>query len=292
MTHHQSSQSKDLSRQVLRDVIALCARVLDPLRHIERQRILARAISAAPSNHSGDGPSVVLLMVYRQKNAPFVQLLLRQLSGSADVRLWALDETAPELAHLTLGVGPGVRFAHLNALYESRYVEADAWLIIADDDVVFAKGGLRRAMEIMMSGGISLAQPAQSAWGWWTSLFNVARPGMRARDTNYVEQGPVVIADPLFSKRMMPLPAGNDMGWGVEGEWYRLKEGRFRTSVIDECRMVHWTRSARSYAGRPEMERMNQRLEGLGIRSIWQLQKVNQRWWKFQNYPPWHSRGR
>jgi hypothetical protein len=241
--------------------------------------------SAAPD--WSEGPAVLLLMVYRRKNAPFVQLALRQVAETADVRLWALDDIAPELAHVTLGVGPGVRSFHLNALYESRPVTDDAWLVIADDDAVFAKGDLRRAITLMTAGELSLAQPAQSLWGWWTSLFNVARPGLTARDTDYVEQGPVVIADPMFSKLMMPLPVRDDMGWGIEGEWYLIKVGRFRAGVIDECRVAHWTRVARTYDAKPETKKMNEHLAGIGIRSIWQLQRVNQRWWRFQKVPPW-----
>jgi hypothetical protein len=77
------------------------------------------------------------------------------------------------------------------------------------------------------------------------------------------------------------------MGWGIEAEWYRTKEGRFRTGIIDDCRVVHWGRVADSYPAGPEMKRMHERLAISGIDSIWQLRSVNEYWWKWQQTPSW-----
>jgi len=68
-----------------------------------------------------------------------------------------------------------------------------------------------------------------------------------ARDTNYVEQGPIVIIESSFAKEILPLPEDKDMGWGIEAEWYKAKQGRFRFGVIDACRVAHWNRNATSY---------------------------------------------
>lgn len=274
-------------RQAIRNAVALLSVVAEPVRARVRDRVLARAVSTKAEVLAVDVPPIVCLLVYRKRNVSFVQLLLRQLGSSADVRLWALDEIAPELATNTVGCGRGVRFAHLNSLYAARPIPEGSWLVVADDDFVFLRGDLLKIIDHMKTAGFSLAQPGQSLLGWWTSLFNVARPFLVARDTNFVEQGPLLIADPVFSKLILPLPVSNDMGWGIEAEWYRLKEGRFRIGVIDDCRIVHWSKNAHSYPAGPEMERMHERLSAAGVESIWQLQRVNGNWWKWQRSPTW-----
>jgi hypothetical protein len=226
-------------------------------------------------------------MVYRKRNADLVKILLSQTSAGTQIRLWALDEIAPELAEFTVGCGPGMRLVNFNRLYNAAPVESDCWVVLSDDDVFFTKGDLERCVDLMKVAGLSLAQPGQSPWGWWTDVFCLARPFVTARDTNCVEQGPIIIIDPAFSLKMFPLPEVVDMGWGIEALWYLLKEGNSRIGVIDDCRVLHWGKVAVSYRVAPEMEGMNRRLTEAGIDSVWQLRSVNAYWWKWQTAPLW-----
>jgi len=230
---------------------------------------------------------VLLLMVYRRKNAPIVKALLHQVPPNADIRLWALDEIAPELAGQTLGFGNGTRFSNFNKLYSIRPIMEGSWVVLVDDDVLFVKGNLNRTINVMERAELSLAQPSQSIIGWWTSLFNVGRPLVIARDTNFVEQGPLFIVDPSFAEVILPFSDESDMGWGIEAQWYRAKEGRFRIGIIDDCRIVHWTKNATFYDVAPEMVNMHERVTKAGLDSIWQLQSTNGYWWKWQQMPSW-----
>jgi hypothetical protein len=227
-------------------------------------------------------------MVYRRQHQRFVKTLLWELGTRTDVRLWALDEVAPELESYTLGCGPGLRFSHLNGLFRAKPIRDGSWVVIADDDVFFTKGSIQQTINLMMKAGLSLAQPGHSVWGWWTNVYNIARPLLIARDSNYVEQGPLIIAAPDFVHRIFPLPEEGDMGWGIEAEWYQQKHGRQRFGVVDACHVVHWYRNATSYAIEPELEKMNQRLAVAGINSIWQLLTANGYWWRWQRVPPWN----
>jgi hypothetical protein len=263
--------------------------VVDPLRSRLRDNLLRKASSAPESINSAlkNDPPVLLLMVYRTKNAQLVKALLRQVNSNADVRLWALGEIAPELADQTIGSGLGARFSNFNKLYNAKPIQEGSWVVLADDDVLFVRGSLTRTISIMKQAGLSLAQPSQSILGWWTFPFNVARPFLVARDSNYVEQGPLLVADPLFAKLILPLPDENDMGWGIEAEWYRAKEGRYRIGVIDDCRVVHYARAGSTYSYGPETRRMDERFRKAGIDSLYQLQSVNGYWWKWQRTPSW-----
>jgi len=162
-----------------------------------------------------------------------------------------------------------------------------SWVVLVDDDVLFVKGNLNRTINVMERAELSLAQPSQSIIGWWTSLFNVGRPLVIARDTNFVEQGPLFIVDPSFAEVILPFSDESDMGWGIEAQWYRAKEGRFRIGIIDDCRIVHWTKNATFYDVAPEMVNMHERVTKAGLDSIWQLQSTNGYWWKWQQMPSW-----
>jgi len=276
-------------RQTTRLGLFAAVILLDPLRAKRRERAFARASVRRALNGARrtDITPVTILMVYRKRNARFVQLFLDEVGAGADVRLWALDETDPALEMHTAGSGPGTRFTHFNHLYQSRPSRDDSWVVLADDDFLFVRGGLLRTINLMKRAGFALAQPGQSAMGWWTSTFNIARPFLVARDTNYVEQGPLVIVSPDFAKHILPLPESDDMGWGIEAVWFRKKEHGTRFGIIDDCRIVHWKRNATDYASAPEMERMYERLASADVKSIWQLQSVNSRWSRWQQSPSW-----
>lgn len=287
VTLPRHSPRRDQFRQSLAEVLGDVSTVSDPLRSRLRDKSFARNTSLQQVETEEEPPSVVILMVYRASNARIVRKLLSQIDSNADVRLWALDEIVPELADRTLGCGPGTRFSLINGLYSAKTIKEDSWVAISDDDIFFSKGGLTRTIMMAKRAGFSLAQPGQSILGWWTDTFSISRPMVRARNTNVVAQGPLIIADSEFSKLILPLPEGSDMGWGIEAEWYRLSEARFRIGIIDECRVVHCGEVAHSYATEPEVERMQKRLSDSKIDDIWQLRSVNKYWFTWQPTPPW-----
>lgn len=255
----------------------------EPVRGPLRRRAVARAPTRPPT---ASPVPIVFLLIYRQKNVALVQKLLGQLDARADVRLWALDEVAPELAELTMGSGPGWRFENLNSLYDSRPVASGSWLVVADDDVIFMRGDVGSVIRTMMRADLNLAQPAESVLGWWTQMICVARPFCIARDTNHVEIGPLFVADPEFASAMLPFPSDGGMGWGVEADWYRIKADRYRIGVVDACRVLHLSRAV-SYSYAAEVERADERLAAAGVTNIWQLRTSNARWWRWQRRPPW-----
>ena len=289
VTLPKRSAPRVLLNDFLRKALTNVSIVLDPLRSVVRDRLQRKALAPPESIDLAlnNDPPVLVLMVYRAKNAQIVKAFIRQVNSNADVRLWALDAIAPELEEQTVGSGPGSRFSNFNRLYNAKPIEEGSWVVLADDDVFFVRGSLTRTISIMKQGGLSLAQPSQSILGWWTFPFNVARPLLVARDTNYVEQGPLLVVDPLFAKLILPLPDEGDMGWGIEAEWYRAKEGRYRIGVIDDCRVVHCARAGSTYSFGPETRRMVERFRKADVDSLLQLQSVNGYWWKWQRTPSW-----
>jgi hypothetical protein len=278
----------DLLRLLLREALLRVAVLVDPIRSTFRRRSLERATRSPSTSSSNDAsPPLVVLIVYRAKNAHLVRALLGQIDPQADIRLWALDQIDPALAEKTIGCGPGTRFAHLNHLYSAEPITPRSWVVVADDDVFFSKGDMARTIHLMQQSGLSLAQPAQSITGWWSSLFNISRPYLLVRETNYVEQGPIFIADCAMSKEIFPIPEDHSMGWGIEAVWYRIKDGRYRIGIVNDCHMVHWTRAAAGYPTDLETAHMRLRLSSSRVDSIWQLQTDVGAWWSWQRAPSW-----
>ena len=73
-------------------------------------------------------------------------------------------------------------------------------------------------IQMMRKAGLNLAQPGQSLLGWWTVCASLSRPFSMVRDTNFVEVGPLFVADPQFAKEILPFPRDTGMGWGVEAD--------------------------------------------------------------------------
>src|ERR1700676_858286 len=109
----------NLLRKAVSAAVLRVTTALEPVRSIARENALARTQQYSIGRQSSDAEEVpvLLLLVYRKSNSFLVEALLRNLSATADVRLWALDEIEPRLADMTLGSGPGTRFSHLNWLY-------------------------------------------------------------------------------------------------------------------------------------------------------------------------------
>ena len=268
------------------DVLRVGMILAEPSRRSARRRALAGALSDASPRPQLAHP-VVLLMVYRRANAALVELMVRHAGPGADVRLWALDALAGSLASHTLGLGPGRRFENLNRLLSARDVAPGAWIVVADDDAFFVRGGLARLMDRMEAAEFTIGQPAHDLRSWWNSPFTIARPGLVARETAYVEQGPVTVFTPEAQVLVFPLPESNDMGWGVEAQWSSLRARGLRLGIVDETRVVHAQRPASAYDPSVERDRMRERVASAGLGSIWEIQRTLARWRTSQASPPW-----
>lgn len=162
------------------------------------------------------------------------------------VRLGAMGDIPPELSaetahgHLTAG-----KFQNLNVLTDSlAHVD---WLLIVDDDVIVPAGFLDQAIEICERLDLSLAQPAQ------TRLSNANWPLTKrrfltiARETQFVEIGPVTLIRADAMRELLPFPADLRYGWGLDFEWAQLMlDAGMRMGVIDSLAVIHASRKVAS----------------------------------------------
>ena len=233
----------------------------------------------------GPPPGYHLASVYRRRNAGVIERLVD--GSSADVLLWALDMSSPDLADRTVGTGPGTRFTNLNRTLAARADTGSGWLVLADDDVRLDRGTLDQAVSLAAAAGLDIAQPSHSPSSWLNWSVCRHRVGSTVRLTRYVDQGPLLILSPAAQQRLLPLPEDMGMGFGVETLWATYRD--LRIGFLDAVLMCHldpvrWTGK---YDVRAECERAEKLLHHYGWVDWEEIQKEIGRWPSWRSAPPW-----
>ena len=226
-------------------------------------------------------PGAVLVAVYRARNAALVEdLIAPALAAGYEARLWALDRPARELAATTLGSGPAGRFELVNRLVADGDLRGRT-LVVADDDARFSRGTLVEFLELMRRYRLDLAQPAHGRGSHWTHPITRAEPLTVARETTFVEIGPLFAVAPPWVPRVCPFPELG-MGWGLELDWLRLHDEGCRLGIVDRTRIVHLAPVGESYAKNEEGARVRAAFDALGLSAWADVQHTLRRWRPWQ----------
>jgi hypothetical protein len=231
---------------------------------------------------------VLITCVYRHKNSPSLfRCVSEAVQRGWEVRLWALDQTHPDLEPYSRGSGKGSRCRLLNALIAGMDLAAFDWIIVMDDDFEFQRGSLAAFLAVAGGAGISLAQPAR-AYGRYRSfrLINCDPLGV-ARLTSYVEIGPIIAVNRAWAPRVLPFPEGYEMGWGLDLLWSDLRKEGLRLGVIDWVTINHLSPVGKTYDNSPEKQRLVKMLHDRGYNSIEEMQETLAVWRPWQPRPPW-----
>lgn len=185
-----------------------------------------------------------LVCVYRRVNARHVAALLPYVDSAA---LWALDDVAIGLADVTHGQGPGQRVELLNRLLATTPRSA-RFTIIADDDLVFARGRtLADFLSYVRRYGFDLAQPAHTWLSHASYPFTRRRPWLAARQTTFVEIGPLVAFTEKAATALLPMPEDTGMGWGIDVKWSVEHRDSLRFGIVDATPISHVGKVAAAY---------------------------------------------
>jgi hypothetical protein len=218
---------------------------------VGREVAIARAERSQPA--SAVSNDIVVVSIYREKNIRVLQAFLRQCPSNADIRLWALD-CHDYFPGITVGSGPGGKFELVNRLIGCKPIGEQAWIVVADDDVLFVNSSLAAFITLCARARLDLAQPSHSIASHFNHTVTVARPWSRLALTGFVEIGPLLALGPRGRDDFIPFEEGG-MGWGLEFSWNNtIKKGR-RLGIVDACKMVHLVPAGGDYSPREEFER-------------------------------------
>jgi GT2 family glycosyltransferase len=188
-----------------------------------RRRRLARAARRAPAHRR-----VLVLGVERPER--------RALAGA--IRTELMRSRHDVEVHLC---PPGElgKFQNLNRLLAAHPAEEHDWLLVVDDDVVLPRGFLDRLLFLAERFDLQLAQPAHRARSHAAWRVTRRRAGAVARQTPFVEIGPVTAFARATFPALLPFPDVR-MGWGLDMYWAALaRERGWRCGVLDAVAIRH-----------------------------------------------------
>jgi hypothetical protein len=228
---------------------------------------------------------------YRARNASVVAAMIAPaIEAGWDIRLWALDEVAAELAAWTEGQGPGSRFHLVNRLAKCRPVAPRSYFLVADDDVSFERRDIVDFVGLAHLAGADVAQPAHAPSSMYSWRFTLSAARTVVRSTSFVEIGPIFLLSPRARKRTLPLPE-EGMGWGVEFQWSRLRDEGAVLAIVDAVTVRHHGLVAAGYDLHSELAAVAERARQAGYTDISDLQVEHRRWRAWRRRPPrWVAR--
>jgi GT2 family glycosyltransferase len=187
-----------------------------------RQRRLARAAGKPPRRR------VLALGIARERHRALAQATIAELSRSRH-----------EVEIATTGPGQRGKFENLNALLAEHSAVGHDWLIIFDDDIELPRGFLDRFVFLAERFALDLAQPAHRRASHAAWQVTRRRPLGVARETRFVEIGPLTaLASSTFST-LLPFPPLR-MGWGLDAHWAAVAQQQgWRCGVIDALAINH-----------------------------------------------------
>ena len=140
------------------------------------------------------------------------------------------------------GVDGQGKFENLNALLAAHPAAGYDWLLAIDDDVALPAGFLDVFVFLAERFGLALAQPAHRRRSHAAWAVTRRQPGSVARETAFVEIGPVVAFQAVTFDALLPFPPLR-IGWGLDAHWSALaRERGWRIGVVDATPVRHGLR--------------------------------------------------
>ena len=202
--------------------------VLKVTRYLARTSSGRRTPKNRPSSSRVVGrPRVLVIGIFLAEEPNYIEELVGVFSGAADVdveqRWVCVKGTAPNKAIAAVTVrelhARAPKWQIVNELISTEDVRGFDYVMVCDDDVLLAKDFVDRFIAEQQSVDFALAQPART-WRSHTDHPIVRRRLFtRARETNFVEIGPVVSFRRDFMRLVYPFSEESPMGWGYDLTW-------------------------------------------------------------------------
>jgi len=157
-----------------------------------------------------------------------------------------LVQSRHELTFLSANAGERGKFENLNSLLADTPADDFHWLLVLDDDVVLPRGFLDQFVFLAERFHLALAQPAHRHRSHAAWAVTRRRATTVARETAFVEIGPVFAFSREVFDELLPFPELR-AGWGLDLHWSAVAlERGWRLGVIDATPVRHGLRRTAS----------------------------------------------
>jgi hypothetical protein len=209
---------------------------------------------------------VLVVSIYRPGGGDLPRAVanLRRTRHSLRLALGSTGDAHPALAADTVATSLAAgKYENVDAVLRAAGVPAADWTLVVDDDVLLPPRFLDRFVGVCEHLDLALAQPAQSSASFAAWPHTRRRRGSLARETRFVEIGPVTCFRRDALEAFSPFPALR-YGWGLDLHWGAVAAERgWRLGVVDALPVRHeQTAVAASYSSDDAIEEARRFLAG------------------------------
>jgi len=161
------------------------------------------------------------------------------------VQRWIALGDEPDTPLLTAATAEIVRervpkYELLNRLLAREPLGTYDHVVITDDDVVLPRRFLDSFLAFQDRFGFALAQPARTSTSYIDHPIVEQQLGTLARETRFVEIGPVLSAARAAYPLVFPFDLMSPMGWGYENVWaHRFADHGLKLGIVDAVPVDH-----------------------------------------------------
>jgi hypothetical protein len=150
-----------------------------------------------------------------------------------------LQRSRHDVEIATSGVGGRGKFENLNTLLDAHPLQGRDWLLVLDDDVALPHGFLDDFLFLAERFALKLAQPAHRRRSHAAWRVTRRRAASVARETGFVEIGPVCAFHRDTFTTLLPYPQ-LQAGWGLDSHWAALaRQHGWKIGVVDATPIRH-----------------------------------------------------
>lgn len=253
-------------KKLARDMILKFLRT-DFGRQYRHTRFLRSKVSVPPmAGDRGASLRVLVVGVYMADRVHTVEHLTKRFKSTENIRVdqrWmalGAKPQVPAVAAVTVMVAnkPEPKFSLVNVLLQDVDLSHYDYIIAVDDDIYVPEGFLPAFIAHQRHLNFSVAQPARALHSYFDHAFALRRPWLRARQTLFVECGPLVSFDRQAARLLIPFDKDNSM-WGIDLVWAEImRRNQFQVGIIDAIAVDHSLRpQAQTYRKQEEETAMN-----------------------------------
>lgn len=202
------------------------------------------------------GPSVLVLGVYlleARNNATEIAAELDQATHWTVHQRWAAigADVPPERLYdrtFEHSREPIPKFVLLNRLLHEVDLDTYDALLVVDDDIDLPAGFVDSYLDRAVHFNFALSQPARTHDSYTDHHFVAALNGLEARQTRFVEIGPVFSLLRSAYPHLLPFDEDAPMGWGLDSVWpLQIEAAGLLQGIIDATPIRHALRKPVTY---------------------------------------------
>lgn len=152
------------------------------------------------------------------------------------------------------------KFKLLNKILKDIDFDEYDYILFSDDDVAIHDNFLDLYIDIIESKKLKIAQPARAWHSYNVHPIVIQDKSSIARETNFVEIGPIFSFHKSVFAYLLPFPDNAEMGIGLDFVWPVIaQKNNFKIGIVDLTPVDHSYRAqSTTYSSSKNLEKMNE----------------------------------